>query len=75
VIVTLVFAWRVLPPFLQALQNPQAARIRTAVKTGVLSLVLLDAVIGGAYGGFLYSLLILATAVLAIGLARLFAVT
>jgi len=75
VTLTLVFAWRVLPPFLQALQDSQPARIRTAVRTGVLSLVLLDAVIGGAFGGVLYSLLILATAILAFGLARLFAVT
>src|SRR6266536_472082 len=75
VILTLVFAWRILPSFLHALQNPSPPQIRTAVRNGVLSLVLLDAVIGGAFAGILYSLLILTTAILAIGLARLFAVT
>jgi 4-hydroxybenzoate polyprenyltransferase len=72
---TAVFAWRVLPPFLAALRKPESAVIRNAIRTGVLSLVLLDAVIGGLFAGALYSLLILATAVLAFGLARLFAVT
>jgi 4-hydroxybenzoate polyprenyltransferase len=71
----LLFGWRVVPPFLQAYRNPGPAVIRTAIRTGVLSLVLLDAVIGGAFAGMLYSLLILATAILAIGLAKLFAVT
>jgi len=72
---TLLFGWRVLPSFLQAYRDPHPAPIRNAVRTGVLSLVLLDAVIGGAFAGMLYSLLILATAILAIALAKLFAVT
>jgi 4-hydroxybenzoate polyprenyltransferase len=75
VALTLIFAWRILPPFLQALQDSTPLHIRSAVRTGVLSLVLLDAVIGAAFAGVLYSLLILATAILAVGLARLFAVT
>ena len=70
-----LFAGRVLPPFIKAFQHPEPPVIRNAVRTGVLSLVLLDAVIGGVFAGPLYSLLILATAILAIGLARLFAVT
>ena len=41
----------------------------------MLSLVLLDAVIGASFGGALYSVLILATGLLATSLARLFAVT
>lgn len=72
---TAVFAWRVLPPFLRTLRKPEPAVIRTAIKTGVLSLVLLDAVIGGLFAGVLYSVSILATAILAFALARLFAVT
>jgi hypothetical protein len=40
-----------------------------------LSLVLLDAVIGATYGGALYSLVIVATGLVAWSLARLFAVT
>src|SRR6185436_11999792 len=37
----ILFGWRVVPPFLQAYQNPSPALIRTAIRTGVLSLVLL----------------------------------
>jgi hypothetical protein len=72
---TVVFAARVIPPFVRTIRNPEAAAIRSAIRTGVLSLVLLDAVFGGLFAGALYSFLILATAILAIGLARLFAVT
>jgi len=72
---TAVLAWRVLPAFVAVYRNPDPGRIRQAVRAGVLALVLLDAVIGASYGGPLYSLLILATAVLAGSLARVFAVT
>jgi 4-hydroxybenzoate polyprenyltransferase len=74
-LVTAVLAWRVLPPFWAVYRRPDAGRIRRAVRAGVLSLVLLDAVIGAAYGGALYSLLILATGIAAAALARVFAVT
>jgi 4-hydroxybenzoate polyprenyltransferase len=70
-----VLAWRVLPAFAAVYRKPDPGRIRQAVRAGVLALVLLDAVIGASYGGALYSLLILATAVLAGSLARVFAVT
>ena len=72
---TLVLAWRVLPAFWGAYQDPTPGPIRHAIRTGVLSLVLLDAVIGASYGGVLYSLVILATGLVAGQLARLFAVT
>jgi 4-hydroxybenzoate polyprenyltransferase len=71
----LVLAWRVLPAFWGAYRTPGAGPIRQAIRTGVLSLVLLDAVIGATYGGALYSLVILATGLVAASLARLFAVT
>lgn len=74
-LLTAGLAWRVLPAFWAAYQDPVPARIRIAVRTGVLSLVLLDAVIGAAYGGFVYSLVILVTALVAGYLARAFAVT
>jgi 4-hydroxybenzoate polyprenyltransferase len=70
-----LLSWRVLPPFWRAIAMPDAAAIRLAVRTGVLSLVLLDAVIAAAYAGMIYSLAVLATAVLAGWLARRFAVT
>ena len=57
------------------LPDPGPGPIRQAIRTGVLSLVLLDAVIGASYGGALYSLVILATGLVAASLARLFAVT
>ena len=72
---TAVLAWRVLPPFAAAYRQGDAARIRHAVRTGVLSLVILDAVIGTTYGGPWYGLLILAIGMVAGALARVFAVT
>ena len=73
--VALLLAWRVLPPFWRAYQDPAPGRIREAVRTGVLSLVLVDATLGAAYAGPLFGAVVLATAVVAAGLARLFAVT
>ena len=67
--------WRVLPAFWAAYRTPLAGPIRHAIKTGILSLVLLDAAIGATYGGPLYSVLILAAGLVAASLARLFAVT
>lgn len=75
VVLTVVLAWRVLPAFWGAYRTPSPGPIRHAIRTGVLSLVLLDAVIGATYGGALYSVAILATGAMAAGLARLFAVT
>jgi 4-hydroxybenzoate polyprenyltransferase len=73
--VTLLLAWRVLPPFWRVYKDPAPAGIRQAVKAGVLSLVLVDATFGAAYAGPLYGAVVLATAVVAAGLARLFSVT
>lgn len=70
-----VLGWRILPPFWRAYKDPQPVVIRNAVKTGVLSLVFLDAVIGAAYAGSLYGLVVLTAALLAGRLARMFAVT
>lgn len=68
-------AWRVLPPFWAVFRDSRPALIRQAVKAGVLSLVLVDAVISAAYAGPLYTAAVLATAVLAGVLARMFSVT
>jgi 4-hydroxybenzoate polyprenyltransferase len=72
---TAALGWRVLPPFAAAYRSPDAGHIRAAIRTGVLSLVILDAAIGATYRGPLYGLLILATGVVAWALARVFAVT
>jgi 4-hydroxybenzoate polyprenyltransferase len=73
--ITLLLAWRVLPPFWLVYRNPGPVPIRQAVKAGVLSLVLLDASLAAAYAGPLYAAVVLSTAVVAAGLARLFSVT
>jgi len=70
-----VLAYRVLPAYWRVRRNPQPLVIRHAVKTGVLSLVLLDAAIGAAYAGPAYAAVILATGLVAGSLARLFSVT
>ena len=72
---TLLLAWRVLPAFWRARRDSQPHHVRLAVRTGVLSLVLLDAAIGAVYAGAPHGLLILAMAPIAWLLARPFAVT
>ena len=74
-VLTAALGWRVLPRFWSLRQVSDPAAIRLAVKTGVLSLVLVDAAISAAYAGPLYSAVVLATAVTAGWLARLFSVT
>ena len=68
-------AWRVVPAFIAARRQPEAATIRTAVKRGVLSLVLLDAALAAAFAGPIYAAAILAIGLVAGWLARMFAVT
>jgi UbiA prenyltransferase family protein len=74
-LVLALLVWRVLPPFVAAWHRSEPARIRAAVKRGVLSLVLVNGVIGTVYAGPVYGAAILATALLAGWLARLFPVT
>ena len=70
-----LLAYRVLPPFWHVRTDPSPAVIRRAVKAGVLSLVLVDAAISVAYAGTVYGASVLATALVAGSLARLFSVT
>lgn len=72
---TALLASRVLPAFWRAARTPDPPTLRRAVRTGVLSLVLVNAVIASAYAGIIYCLAILATGLVAARLARLFAVT
>ena len=74
-LVLALLGWRVLPPFVAAWRVSEPGRIRTAVKRGVLSLVLVNAVIGAVYAGPVYGAAILATGLVAGWLARLFPVT
>ena len=75
IILTLGLAWRVGPAFLRVASDPRPDTIRHAVKTGVLSLVLLDATLSAVYAGTWYALIVLSAALLAGWLARQFAVT
>ena len=74
-LLAIALGWRVLRALWRAYREAGPVAIGQAVKTGVLSLVLLDAALAAVYAGTLYGLLVLATALLAGGLARLFAVT
>ena len=67
--------WRVVPAFSRAAATGAPADIRRAVRTGVLSLVLVDAVLAASYAGIMNSLAVLAAGLMAWWLARLFAVT
>ena len=58
---------RVLPPFWRVYRDPAPAGIRHAVRTGVLSLVLVDATLAAAYAGPFFGAVVLATAVVAAG--------
>lgn len=70
-----VLAYRVMPPYWKVRKSPDPATVRTAVRAGVLSLVLLDSAIGAAYAGPMYAAIILAAGVAAGSLARVFSVT
>ena len=69
------FGFRVLRPFWWAWRSDHPQAVRNAVRAGVLSLTLLDAILATLYAGTLYGLLVLALSAVAYGLARLFAVT
>lgn len=71
----LLFAWLVLPAFIKAAQDPSATTIQKAVKSGVLSLIVLDAAVAAGFGGLIYGLAILSLLFLSRMLGNLFAVT
>jgi 4-hydroxybenzoate polyprenyltransferase len=74
-VLTAALAARLLPAYLSVWRRPEPMIIRGAVRTGVLSLVLLNAVLGAVFAGPLYSAAILVTGLAAGWLARRFAVT
>ena len=69
-----LFAARVLPPFIKAV-GATPDQIRTAVKAGVLSLIILDAIVAAGFAGLPYGLLVLSLLPISIKLAQIFAVT
>ena len=70
-----LFTAMVLPPFIQAAIVPEPRLIQTAVKAGVLSLIILDASLAAGFAGGVYGLSILALLPLSRFLGRMFAVT
>ena len=70
-----LFTALVLPPFIKAATNPSPELIQTAVKAGVLSLIVLDATIAAGFANWIYGLLLLALLPVSRLLARIFAVT
>jgi 4-hydroxybenzoate polyprenyltransferase len=70
-----LLGWRLLPSLWRAFKLPEAARLRAAVKAGVLSLVVLDAAVAAGFAGWLYGAAVLALLPVAGRLARVFAVT
>lgn len=70
-----LFAGRVLPPFIQATRDPTPELIKRAVRAGVLSLILLDATVAAGFAGGFNGLLVLSLLPISLVLARRFAVT
>lgn len=70
-----LFAGLVLPPFVAATRDPSPKTVMTAVKSGVLALIVLDAAIAAGFMGWAYGLLVLALLPVSRLLAKLFAVT
>ncbi|MEO1374549.1 MAG: UbiA-like protein EboC [Cyanobacteria bacterium J06635_10] len=66
---------RVLLPFIRAARQPNAENISMAVRSGILSLIVLDATLSCSYAGFTYGLLVLSLLPISTALARLFAIT
>lgn len=71
----LLFGWFVAPAFVQATRRPSPERIRTAVKTGIIMLIALNAALAAGFAGIGYGLIVLSLLPVSMGLARAFAVT
>lgn len=66
---------KIFPPFVEATKNPNPAAIQIAVRTGVISLIILDSALATGFGGLIYGLLVLSLLPLSASLGRLFSVT
>ena len=70
-----LFSILVLPAFAKATQDPSPETVQKAVRSGVLSLIVLDAAIAAGFAGWPYGLVTLALLPVSMRLARVFAVT
>ncbi|WP_414565020.1 MULTISPECIES: UbiA-like protein EboC [unclassified Anabaena] len=71
----LLFAIRVLLPFIKAVCEPSPEQIRIAVKAGILSLIVLDATVAAGFAGLPYGFIVLSLLPISTALAQMFAVT
>jgi 4-hydroxybenzoate polyprenyltransferase len=71
----LLFAVMILVPLYKAIQKPEGPRIGKAVKSGVLSLIIMNAAWAAAFGNLSLALIIIVLLPASLLLARLFAVT
>ncbi|MGL4622393.1 UbiA-like protein EboC [Chroococcidiopsis sp.] len=70
-----LFTGYLLPPVIQAVRQPTPQQIRNAVRSGILSLVILDATIAAGFASLPYGLFVLCLLPISIALAQIFAVT
>jgi 4-hydroxybenzoate polyprenyltransferase len=70
-----LFTILVIPTFVKAAIKPVPRLIRSAVRTGVLSLIILNSAIAGGFAGFIFGICVLLLLPLSYLLSRLFAVT
>ncbi len=66
---------RILPSFGQVVAEPTSVHARTAVRAGILSLIILDATLAASFAGLTAGLLVLLLLPLSMGFAKVFAVT
>jgi 4-hydroxybenzoate polyprenyltransferase len=71
----LLFAWMVLPAYLNAAINPEALTIKNAVKRGVLSLIFLNSVLAAGFSGLILGLIVALLFPISLLFSKLFAVT
>ncbi len=74
-VILALFASQIYPPLIKAIRHTQPQLIGKAVKAGVISLIILNAVFASIFASGLFGLLVLLLLPLSIGLARYFAVT
>lgn len=71
----LLFCYLIFPPLVNAIKNQDPKLIGKAVKAGVLSLIVLNAILATAFAGWLYGAVLLLLLPVSIGVAKRFAVT
>lgn len=71
----ILFGAIVLPPFFKAARTPNADFIKTAVKRGVLSLIILNSTIAAGFAGLILGIAVLLLLPVSLLLSKFFAVT